>query len=120
KALPGYNNYYNVPDGIEPALHVKNYENITLKNVWNGVDLHYFEKDGILESDWLMQKAEDYKNIKFEVKGATLSTDKEGYLIMKTPFGEIREGKLKVYQEGKKLTANWVIQGNKVSFNIEN
>ena len=119
-ALLGYNNYYNVPDGTEPALHVKNYENVTLKNVWNGVDLHYFEKDGILESDWLMQKAEDYKNIKFEVKGATLSTDKEGYLIMKTPFGEIREGKLKVYQEEKELTANWVIQGNEVSFNIEN
>jgi hypothetical protein len=119
-ALQGYSNYYNVPNGVEPALYVKSYENVLLKNVWKGVDLHFFEKDGILESDWLMQNAENYKNIKFEVKGAMLSTDKEGYLIMKTPFGEIREGKLKVYQEGKELVANWVIQENEVSFNIEN
>ncbi len=118
KALHGYTNYYNVPDGVEPALNVLKYEDIKFKNVWKGVDLHYFSRDGQLESDWIMEHAEDYSQIRFEVKGAELSIDEEGYLIMNTPFGEIREGRLKVFQNGKELQSEWVLNGNKVSFKI--
>jgi len=120
KALHGYTNYYNVPDGVEPALNVLKYDDVTFKNVWNGVDLHYFSRDGALESDWLMERAEDYRQIRFEVKGAELSIDEEDYLIMNTPFGEIREGKLKVYQEGVQLRAEWKLDGNMVSFRVYN
>ncbi len=42
--LPGYNNYYNVPEGIEPALFVKQFEAVTLKNLWNGIDVHYYSR----------------------------------------------------------------------------
>ena len=117
-ALNGYTNYYNVPDGFEPALNVLKYENVTFKNVWDGVDLHYFSRDGVLESDWLMEHAEDYNQIQFEVKGAELSINEEGYLVIITPFGKIREGKLKVYQDGIELQAEWVLNGNKISFKI--
>jgi hypothetical protein len=116
KALYGYTNYYNVPDGVEPALNVLKYEDVTFRNVWKGVDLHYFSRNGQFESDWILEHAEDYIQIRFEVKGAELSIDKDGFLVMHTPFGEIREGKLKVYQEGVELRSEWVLNGNIVSF----
>jgi hypothetical protein len=39
---------------------------------------------------------------------------------LKTPFGEIREGQLKVYQNDVLIEAFWKIKGNRVSFDIPN
>lgn len=116
---PGYNNYYNVPDGLEPALYVKQYEKLTLKNLWPGVDIEYYNRNGHLESDWIVQRAEDYKQIAFEVKGAELRIE-YGILIMKTPLGEIAEGKLKTFQNNREITSYWKLNGNIVSLEIEN
>jgi hypothetical protein len=46
KALDGYTNYYNVPEGVEPALFVKQYESVTLKELWPGIDLRCYSTDG--------------------------------------------------------------------------
>ena len=123
KALAGHNNYYNVPSGQEPALMVKKYEDVRYRNVWPGIDLLFFSNVGTLESDWLLKKAEDYTQIAFEISGAEVSSDDEGYLIMQTPFGKIREGKLAVYQNEKLLDAKWVIEqkenGAIVRFDID-
>ncbi len=125
KELEGYTNYYNVPEGVEPALFVKQYESVTLKGLWPGIDLRCYSTDGTLETDWMVAPGADYSQIRFEVKGAELSTDDAGHLIMSTPFGEIREGGLKVFQEGRKLEARWVISplegevpGGEVSFEV--
>jgi uncharacterized repeat protein (TIGR01451 family) len=119
-ALEGYNNYYNVPEGVEPALFVKKYESLTLKNVWNGVDIHYYGNGGFLETDYIVAPGADYRQIQIDIKGAELSTDDQGNLIIKTPFGEIREGQLKVYQNDVLIEASWKIEGNRVSFDIPN
>ena len=121
KKLDGYNNYYNVPEGVEPALYVKKYEAITLKNVWDGIDLHYYGTEGFLETDYLVAPGADYKKIQIQFKGAELSTDEKGNLIIKTPFGEIQEGTLKVYQNNERIEAYWKIsKDNVVSFEIPN
>jgi hypothetical protein len=119
-ALEGYNNYYNVPEGVEPALFVKKYESLTLKNVWNGVDIHYYGNGGFLETDYIVAPGADYRQIQIDIKGAELSKDDQGNLIIKTPFGEIREGQLKVYQNDVLIEASWKIEGNRVSFDIPN
>jgi uncharacterized repeat protein (TIGR01451 family) len=120
-ALEGYNNYYNVPEGIEPALFVKKYETLTLKNVWNGVDIHYFGNEGLLETDYIVAPGADYRKIQIQFKGAELSRDEKGNLIIKTPFGEIHEGALKVYQNNERIEAHWKIgKDNVVSFDIPN
>jgi uncharacterized repeat protein (TIGR01451 family) len=119
-ALEGYNNYYNVPEGVEPALFVKKYETLTLLNVWNGVDIHYYGNGGFLETDYIVAPGADYHQIQIDIKGAELSTDDQGNLILKTPFGEIREGQLKVYQNDVLIEATWKIKGNRVSFDIPN
>jgi hypothetical protein len=119
KALNSYNNYYNVADGMNPALFVKQYETITLKNVWNGIDVHYFGTDGLLETDYIVDPGADYRRIQIQYKGAELSTDAKGNLIIKTPLGEIREGVLKVYQNNERIAAFWNIDNNNVvSFKI--
>lgn len=118
KELPGYNHYYNVPENTEPALFVKSYESIRYQNIYNGIDLHFYTSEGNLEYDFLVQPYADYKQIQIQIKGATLKVSDKKELIIQTPFGEIVEGALKVFQDGKQIAADWVVRDNVVSFHI--
>lgn len=115
---PGYSNYYNVARGMEPALFVRDYRKLIAKNIWPGVDLHLSVQDEQVETDWYLEKAADLYHIQIEIKGAEISIE-DGCLIMKTPFGEIREGKLKVLQGNKQLKAHWMLNNNIISFEVE-
>jgi hypothetical protein len=115
---PGYNNYYNVSEGVPPAMYVKKYERIIFKSLWPGVDLEYFSRNGHLESDWVVHRAEDYKQIAFEIKGAALRIEGD-QLIMKTPLGEIAEGALLVLQNGKEVKSRWELKDNIVQLVLE-
>lgn len=114
----GYSNYYNVANGEDPALFVKSYSGLWIRNVWDNIDLSYHFKNGRLESDWHLANPADVSKIKFEVLGAEVSVSEDGYLVLKTPFGEIREGALKVLQGNKIIEAKWVVQGSIVSFQL--
>lgn len=116
--LLGYNNYYNVPQNSRPALFVKSYESIRYQNIYNGIDLHFYNSEGNLEYDFLVQPHADYKQIQIQIKGATLKVSDKQELIIQTPFGDIVEGALKVYQAGKPIAANWDVRDNVVSFHI--
>jgi hypothetical protein len=116
-----------VPDGRDPALLVKQYEHITLRELYDGIDLHCYSTNGLLETDWLVAPGVDYKQIRMEIKGADLTVDDQGHLIMHTPLGEIQEGRLKVYQDDELVAASWVVtplsgneKGGLVSFDIPN
>jgi gliding motility-associated-like protein len=119
KALEGYDNFYNVPEGIEPALFVKSYTSITYKNIYEGIDLKFYEsKTGELEYDFIVQPNEDLRQIAIEIKGAELSVNEKQELIIKTPLGEIVEGALAIYQEEKKIAGNWIVEGEIVRFDV--
>jgi hypothetical protein len=119
KEQEGYSNYYNVPEGVAPALYVKKYEAITMQEVWEGIDVHYYGSGGLLETDYLVSPGADYRHIQIAIKGAELEISKKGTLLMRTPFGEIQEGELKVYQNKQRIPAYWRIdKHNRVSFEI--
>jgi len=125
ETLPGYNNYYleSCPNG---ALNVKSYKGITLNNLYNGINLHYYQKNGELKHDYIVAPHSDYKQIQLLVEGAEISLNKDGSLILSTPLGKVQEGAPLVYQNGKQLKAKWVIgktgaeSGQSLSFEIEN
>jgi len=118
--LDGFNNYYseNCPNG---ALNVKSYQQITYQNIYDGIDLKWYEKDGHLEYDYLVSAGADYKQIQLEIKGADkLTLNNKGELIYKTPLGDIIEQAPLVKQNGKILKSKWIITNNVLSFEIEN
>ena len=118
--LDGYNNYYleNCPNGV---LNVKSYQQITYQNIYDGIDLKWYEKDGHLEYDYLVSAGADYKQIQLEIKGADkLALNNKGELIYKTPLGDIIEQAPLVKQNGKTLKSKWIIKNNVLSFEIEN
>ncbi|MBK6520823.1 MAG: T9SS type A sorting domain-containing protein [Sphingobacteriaceae bacterium] len=109
QAFEGYNNYYleSCPKG---ALNVRSYTGVTLNNLYNGINLHYYEKEGKLKHDYIVAPNTDYKQIQLKVEGASVSVNKDGSLLLTTPLGKIQEGAPIVYQNGKQLKAKWVIK----------
>ena len=66
QTLEGCNNYYleSCPSG---ALNVKSYTGVTLHNLYKGINLHYYEKQGQLKHDYIIAPNTDYKQIKLKV-----------------------------------------------------
>ncbi|MDP3556730.1 MAG: T9SS type A sorting domain-containing protein [Bacteroidota bacterium] len=118
--LNDYNNYYLevCPNGV---TGVKSYHEILYENIYNGIDLKWYSKNGKLKYDYIISAGGDFKQIQLEFNGAEkISINKNGELIINTPLGKIIEQAPYVTQNGKKLNAQWQIQNNVASFNIEN
>ena len=87
----GFNNYYlpSCPDG---AMNVKSYTDVTFKNLYAGIDVKWYEKNGELEYDFIVAPNADYTQISWEIKGADrISIGENGQLIIETPLGNIEE-----------------------------
>ena len=116
--LSGYSNYYYevCPNGV---TKVKSYNEVIYRNIYNGIDLKWYQKDGHLKYDYIVSAGADHHNIKLEFSGANkISINKSGELIIQTPLGKIIEQTPLVIQNGKKLQASWQINDNVVSFKI--
>jgi len=119
KTQQGYENYYlaSCPEG---ALQVKCYSNLTYENLYPGIDLKWYEKNGTLEYDYYVAANSDYKKIQLEYKGAEkIFVDRNGTLIIKTPLGVIKEQKPLVIQNQRPLPAKWIVKDNIISFEIK-
>jgi hypothetical protein len=119
QTLEGFNNYYleNCPNG---ALNVKSYTGVTVHNLYNGINLHYYEKEGQLKHDYIVEPGVNYQQIQLKVEGATVRINDDGSLTLTTPLGKIIEDAPIVYQNGKQLNANWTLKNNTLGFEIEN
>lgn len=119
KELKSHSNFYleSCPSGI---TGVKSYGGVFLKNLYSGIDLHYYEKNNSLKCDYILAPGSNYKQIQIELKGASIIKMKNGSLLLKTPLGEIEEGEPIVYQGKNKIAAEWVINGNTLSFELGN
>ncbi len=113
-------NYYleNCPNGI---LDVKQYNQVTYKQIYKGIDLKWYHKEGHLKYDYNVAAGADYKQIQFQFEGAQkIKLNDKGDLVLKTPLGEIIEQAPLVMQEGKILKSAWLINEDYVSFDIKN
>jgi hypothetical protein len=115
-----YCNYY-IADCVGGIKNVRTYKEVTYRNIYNSIDLRYYEHDGHLKYDYIVAPYGDYKKIQLEINGAKqIELQSDGSLILKTPLGNIREGAPLVYQENIRVTARWLIKGNTISFEIDN
>lgn len=116
--LDGIDNYYNssCPNG---ALNVRSYKDITYKGIYSNIDLKWYESNGELEYDFIVNPGADFSAIQFEIKGAEdISVNNLGELEIVTPLGTIKEKAPVAFQGSKTIKANWKITGNKIGFDL--
>jgi hypothetical protein len=120
EAKAGFNNYY-LPSCPEGAMNVKSYTDVTFKNLYAGVDVKWYEKNGELEYDFIVAPNTDYTKIAWEIKGADrITIGENGQLIIETPLGNIEEQAPIAFQGETIVEATWKIDGNKISFQLGN
>ncbi|MBI2269496.1 MAG: SBBP repeat-containing protein, partial [Bacteroidetes bacterium] len=104
--VDGYTNYYypHCPDGI---THVNSYNEITVKNIYNNIDIKYYGGKEVstslntrhgLKYDIIVNKGGDPGQVKLKYSGTDGLEIRNGELIIKNSVREIIEQLPKVYQ----------------------
>jgi len=119
--LPWHNNYFLGNDSTKWAPNCRNYTNITYRDVWDGIDIEWYEENGKLEFDFVVQPGADPSQIRMSCEGleGELSFDSRGgpprppegfkgqnefcpttgkELLLPTSLGELRTALPQVYQ----------------------
>lgn len=102
-------NYFIGNDRAKWRTGVPTYSQITYKNVYPGIDWTFYEKDGLLEYDFVVAPGSDPSQIRMRMKGAKqIAIDKSGELIagplrMLVPF---------VYQDQNKIPSKYILAGD--------
>jgi hypothetical protein len=108
-------NYFS--EGLE-YYGAKSYNRVRYENIYNLIDLIYYESDGGLKHDWIVKPGGDFSQIKIKISGATVQVGENGEVILQTPTGNCQEFKPIAFQEGRELPAKWEIKGDTLTFDI--
>jgi hypothetical protein len=118
--LQNSTNYYNLKTGNE-IMNIKSFANVCYRQIYPGIDIKWYEKEGRLKYDYIIAPKGDYKLIRLRVTGAqNIFIDNAGALHISTPLGNIIQDKPCVVQNGKKLNSYWIKKNNIISIEIEN
>jgi hypothetical protein len=116
----GITDFYH-PNFNEGILGVQDFEQIKYKEVYEGVDLIFYFKDGILKYDFEVAPFADYKQIKLLYNGSDeLVLDEEGNLLIKTFAGDFIENRPVSFSQDREINSSFLLSGDTISFNVSN
>jgi gliding motility-associated-like protein len=99
KPTQDYFNYYIGKDKTKWASKLYGYNRVEYKELYNNIDLVFFEKDQDLKYEYHVHPSGNYKDIKVKYKGQDkIKVQKNGNIVIYTELGQIIEQKPYVYQ----------------------
>jgi len=122
-ALPSHTNYFRGSDPSRWRTGIPNYARVEYANVYAGISLVCYSRDGDLELDWVVAPGADPSKIRFSVEGAVPEIESSGDLVMRQATSEIRQKKPAIFQEDggarKAIEGGFALGGGKeVSFQV--
>ena len=122
--LQGKTNYFTGNDPRKWHTNVANFEEVSYRDLYPGVDLVYYGNQQQLESDFILAPGADPGQIQFEVQGAIrVHVDALGNLVMGTNVGDVRLLRPGIYQMVKgarrEVAGHYVLRSeNRVGFEV--
>lgn len=115
-----YNNYYLGSDSSSWASKVKIFKKIYYNNVFNNIDLSYYEHYGKLKYDFIVHPNADIKDIVLKYNGIDKLKIIRGNLHIFTSVGKVIEQSPYAYQiinnKQVKVSCKYILKNNKLSF----
>jgi len=96
--LPGYSNYFLGNDHHRWASNVPGYGEVRYRQVYPGIDLHFYSKKQALEYDFEVAAGADAKQIVLQYAGQTQLRVIDGALHIATTVGTVIEQRPVAYQ----------------------
>jgi hypothetical protein len=124
--LPGRSNYFLGNDPGQWHTNVEQYERISYRDVYPGINMAFYGVQKQLEFDFIVAPGSIPADIRLAVTGAyRIATDNSGNLILASSLGEVVLHKPVAYQQKhgarQPVDARFVLQAhNQVSFEIGN
>lgn len=122
KAADGYANYLIGNDRSKHASHVKSYQLVNYKSLYNGIDMQVYSDAGTLKYDMIVQPGADPSQIQLQYSGANKVEVKKGNLIITTTVGTVTEQMPTAYQyindERVSVKVAYSLSGDKLKYKI--
>ena len=97
---PGRSHYLKGRTSSEWVRNVPNYGRVEVPEVYRGIDVVYYGRQGALEYDFVVQPGADPMDIRLAFEGATqVRIDESGNLVLETDDGHVLQRAPVAYQE---------------------
>lgn len=116
--LTGKHNYYIGKDANKHAENVNLYQEVSVKNIYDGIDIRYYVDKGYLRYDYIIHPGADASKIQFSFKGQSNDYIKNNNIIFTTRFGNIEIKELQSFQATKKIASKFTKNGSNYSFEL--
>src|SRR5579859_7705546 len=120
----GKTNYFIGNDPARWRTNVPNYARVRYSQVYRGVDLVYYGRQGTMESDFEISPGSEAGQIQMRIEGAQkLNVDAQGDLVLQMDGGEVRLHRPVAYQESagrrREVAAHYRLSGKReVKFEV--
>ena len=123
--LESYENYFIGRDENKWATNVKTFQSVEYINLYQGINLKMYQKDGFLKWDFIVEADANPKNIILEYEGVDKLNLQAGKLIIKTSVNKIIELAPYAYQidangETVDVECNFHLEGKQLRFRFPN
>ncbi len=123
KPLSEYNNYFIGDDKTKWQGGCKIFQAVTYKNIYPGIDVHYYTDAGKLKYDLIIHPGGKVESIIMSYKGIDKMDIRNKELILNTSVGEVKELYPYTYQYGtsgkQTLNCRYVLKNGMVRFKID-
>ncbi len=113
----------NYITGEGSFANVASYSKLNYNSLWKGIDAAFYESEGSMKYDFIVQPNADPTQVRLKLDGATnVKINAQGELEFTTPFGTLQKGKPYTYQtvNGKQVAvaAAYVLKDGEISFQL--
>lgn len=123
KPLQSYNNYF-IGDKKNWASRCKLYQGILYRNMYEGIDVHYYTDKGFVKYDIIVHPGADPNKIVLKYDGQTKLSIKKNRIYIQTSVGTVQELEPHSYQVTAQGNTNVVcnytlLSGNRIQFKLK-
>lgn len=119
KLLTGVSHYFTGADRRQWRSNVPRYATVRYREIWPGIDVLYYGREGSLEFDFTLAPGADPRLIRFELEEPSHAVlESSGALLIRLPGGELRLLRPEIVQGGVPLEARYVLDRDTVRFEI--
>ena len=119
-----YVNYFISNEPSKWQSGVQKYGEIIYNDIYNNIDVRYYNAENGLKYDFILHPNADVENIKMEYEGVDKIFEQRGNIVIKTSLNTVKEGKPFAYQiinrDTIKINCSYKLENNVVSFKLSN
>jgi gliding motility-associated-like protein len=124
KPLASYSNYF-IGDRKNWATKCRIYQGIFYKDLYSGIDAHYYTDEGMLKYDLVVHPGADPGQVLLQYDGQTKLSVRKGRVYIQTTVGTVQELEPRAYQVSaagrSEVACSYdLLPGNRIRFRVGN